>query len=47
VGTAEAILASSDECAFLGHPKGFFFLVFTEGWERVFEFHLRCAANQH
>jgi POT family proton-dependent oligopeptide transporter len=34
MGTAESILASSDERAFLGHPKGLFFLAFTEAWER-------------
>src|ERR1700692_1994359 len=34
MGTAESILASSDERAFLGHPKGLFYLAFTEAWER-------------
>jgi POT family proton-dependent oligopeptide transporter len=33
-GTAESILASSDGRAFLGHPKGLFFLAFTEAWVR-------------
>jgi hypothetical protein len=30
--------------AFLGYPKGLFYLAFTEAWEPFFEFHLRCAA---
>src|SRR5712691_9259025 len=34
MGTAESILAPSDERAFLGHPKGLFYLAFTEAWER-------------
>jgi len=34
MGTVESILASSDERAFLGHPKGLFYLAFTEAWER-------------
>ena len=34
MGTAESILTSSDDRAFLGHPKGLFFLAFTEAWER-------------
>ena len=34
MGPAESILASSDERAFLGHPKGLFYLAFTEAWER-------------
>jgi proton-dependent oligopeptide transporter, POT family len=34
MGTAESILASGDERAFLGHPKGLFYLAFTEAWER-------------
>src|ERR1700676_1006458 len=34
MGAAESILASSDERAFLGHPKGLFYLAFTEAWER-------------
>jgi len=34
MGTAESILASSDQRGFLGHPKGLFYLAFTEAWER-------------
>src|SRR5260370_9980884 len=34
MGTAESILTHSDERAFLGHPKGLFYLAFTEAWER-------------
>lgn len=34
MGTAESILATSDERGFLGHPKGLFYLAFTEAWER-------------
>src|SRR5712675_1916720 len=34
MGTAESILASGDERGFLGHPKGLFYLAFTEAWER-------------
>src|SRR5258705_9848021 len=34
MGTAESILAPSDERGFLGHPKGLFYLAFTEAWER-------------
>ena len=34
MGTAEAIPAHSDQRAFLGHPKGLFYLAFTEAWER-------------
>jgi proton-dependent oligopeptide transporter, POT family len=34
MGTAESILSRSDERAFLGHPKGLFYLAFTEAWER-------------
>ena len=34
MGTAESILSHSDERAFLGHPKGLFYLAFTEAWER-------------
>ena len=34
MGPAETILIRSDERAFLGHPKGLFYLAFTEAWER-------------
>lgn len=34
MGAAEAILTHSDDHAFLGHPKGLFYLAFTEAWER-------------
>ena len=34
MGTVESILSHSDERAFLGHPKGLFYLAFTEAWER-------------
>ena len=34
MGTAESILTHSDERAFLGHPKGLFYLAFTEARER-------------
>ena len=34
MGTAESILTSSDDRAFLGHPRGLFYLAFTEAWER-------------
>ena len=34
MGTAESILAPSNERGFLGHPKGLFYLAFTEAWER-------------
>lgn len=34
MGTAESSLASKDDHAFLGHPKGLFYLAFTEAWER-------------
>jgi len=34
MGAAESILTQSDERAFLGHPKGLFYLAFTEAWER-------------
>ena len=34
MGTAESIQASSHENGFLGHPKGLFYLAFTEAWER-------------
>lgn len=34
MGTAESILASGDERGFLGHPKGLFYLAFSEAWER-------------
>lgn len=34
MGTAESILTHSDERRFLGHPKGLFYLAFTEAWER-------------
>ena len=34
MGTAETRLASSDERGFLGHPRGLFYLAFTEAWER-------------
>jgi len=34
MGPAETILIRTDERAFLGHPKGLFYLAFTEAWER-------------
>ncbi len=34
MGPAQSILTHSDERAFLGHPKGLFYLAFTEAWER-------------
>ena len=34
VGTAESILTHSAERTFMGHPKGLFYLAFTEAWER-------------
>ena len=34
MGAAESILTGSEERAFLGHPKGLFYLAFTEAWER-------------
>src|SRR5665213_812919 len=34
MGAAESILIRSDDRAFLGHPKGLFYLAFTEDWER-------------
>src|SRR5450631_1258259 len=34
MGPAESILTPSDERAFLGDPKGLFYLAFTEAWER-------------
>jgi len=34
MGPAETLLIRSDERAFLGHPKGLFYLAFTEAWER-------------
>ncbi len=33
-GTAESILTNSEEGTFLGHPKGLFYLAFTEAWEQ-------------
>src|SRR5438552_18819363 len=32
--TGEATLTRASEATFLGHPKGLFYLAFTEGWER-------------
>ena len=34
MGAAESFLAHSDERALLGHPKGLFYLAFTEALER-------------
>jgi proton-dependent oligopeptide transporter, POT family len=34
MGTAQSIQTYSGERAFLGHPKGLFYLAFTEAWER-------------
>src|ERR1041385_1375670 len=32
--TAEATLTPAGDATFFGHPKGLFYLAFTEGWER-------------
>src|SRR5713226_4038439 len=32
--TGEPVLTRAREVSFLGHPKGLFYLAFTEGWER-------------
>ena len=32
--TGEATLTRASEATFMGHPKGLFYLAFTEGWER-------------
>src|SRR2546426_10871471 len=32
--TAEATLTRSGDATFMGHPKGLFYLAFTEAWER-------------
>jgi len=34
VTTGEATLTRAGEVTFMGHPKGLFYLAFTEGWER-------------
>jgi POT family proton-dependent oligopeptide transporter len=34
MNAAESTLTPSDDRAFLGHPKGLFYLAFTEAWER-------------
>jgi POT family proton-dependent oligopeptide transporter len=34
MSTVEARLARADDVAFMGHPKGLFYLAFTEAWER-------------
>ncbi len=34
MGTTESILTHGDERGFMGHPKGLFYLAFTEAWER-------------
>ena len=34
MNTVDAVTASVDDRAFFGHPKGLFFLAFTEAWER-------------
>src|SRR3984893_18131777 len=32
--TGEAMLTRTGDPTFIGHPKDFFYLAFTEGWER-------------
>src|SRR5438270_8730100 len=32
--SSEATSARAGDATFMGHPKGLFFLAFTEGWER-------------
>ena len=34
MSTAEAAITRADDVAFLGHPRGLFYLAFTEAWER-------------
>src|SRR4051794_5325822 len=34
MSTAEATATRQSDKTFLGHPKGLFYLAFTEGWER-------------
>jgi POT family proton-dependent oligopeptide transporter len=34
ITTGEPVLTRAKEVSFLGHPKGLFYLAFTEGWER-------------
>jgi POT family proton-dependent oligopeptide transporter len=34
ITTGEPVLARAKEVSFLGHPKGLFYLAFTEAWER-------------
>lgn len=34
MSTVEAGFARADDVAFIGHPKGLFYLAFTEAWER-------------
>ena len=34
MNTVDAVTASVDDRAFFGHPKGLFYLAFTEAWER-------------
>ena len=33
ITTGEPVLTRAKEVSFLGHPKGLFYLAFTEGWE--------------
>jgi POT family proton-dependent oligopeptide transporter len=34
IATGEATLTRAGDATFMGHPKGLFYLAFTEGWER-------------
>ena len=34
MSTVEAAVTSSGDVAFMGHPRGLFYLAFTEAWER-------------
>ena len=34
ITTGETTLTRTGDATFMGHPKGLFYLAFTEGWER-------------
>jgi len=34
MSTVEAAVRRADDAAFMGHPRGLFYLAFTEAWER-------------
>jgi len=46
VNSAAVELTAPGDASFIGHPKGLFFLAFTEAWERIGDVYERMGPLQ-